>query len=138
MSFREKSAWLMAVAVLTGGVFYALATAGLSAQLGAAAPLAPVIVALVAVMAAIAIFGHVIVALLAPKDADPALDERDRIVMARAGAISAYVFATGVVCALGGYLVTRDGDALFHFVFASLFIGQFAEYALQIVFYRCA
>jgi hypothetical protein len=139
MSFRERSAWVMAAAVLLGAGFYVWATAGLSAEIGRAAPpLLPVIAALIVLMTAVAIFGHAIVVALAPKDADPALDERDRLVMARAGAISACVFATGVVCALGWYLVTRDGDALFHFVFASLFAGQFAEYVLQILFYRRA
>lgn len=135
MSFREKSAWLMAFAVLAGGAFYMWATAGLSAI---GAPLLPVLIALVILMSVIAIFGHGLIALLAPKDADPVLDERDREVMARAGAISGYVFVTGVVCALGWYLVAHDGDTLFHFVFASLFVGQLAEYALQIAFYRRA
>lgn len=139
MSFREKSAWLMGVALLAAGAFYFYVVAQMSEAVGAVAPpVTPFIVVYVIALTVIAVFGHIVIAVLAPKDAQAKRDERDRAVLFAASNRSGYVFATGTVLALGYYLFTRDGDALFHAVFASLMLGQIVEYALQIYFYRRA
>jgi hypothetical protein len=76
------------------------------------------------------------VGILSPKEANAPLDERERKIVHRAGNLSSYVFATGVVLSLGVYLFSASGDLLFYGVFASLMLGQLAEYLIQIALYR--
>jgi len=137
MSFHEKSAWLMSVALLVGGYVYFSAVNTMSAELGALAPpILPLIVGYTAILIVIAIVGHIIIAVIKPSDADDTVDERDRVVLDRAGHWSGYVMGFGVISALGCYLFMYDGNLLFYTVFASVMLAQFAEYVLQIVFYR--
>ena len=90
------------------------------------------------VLTILAAGSHIVIALLAPKDAVAPSDERDRSVSARAGAWSSYVLAAGVALALGQYLFTRNGDLLFYCVFGSWVLTQLCEYALEIALYRRA
>ncbi|MEQ8858769.1 MAG: hypothetical protein RIC56_08985 [Pseudomonadales bacterium] len=137
MAFREKSAWVMALALLFGGAFYFYLVAQMSGAVGALAPpLVPTLVGYTVLMVVIAVVGHVLAAVTAPRDAAAPEDERDRQIVHRAGHLSSYVLAVGVVLALGGYLVTRDGDLLFYAVFGSLMLGSLVEYLTQIYLYR--
>lgn len=139
MPFYEKSAWIMSIALLVGGVFYFGVVAALSASLGhLAPPMVPLIAVYSAILAVVAAVGHAVIAALAPRDAHAGLDERERLIAVRASSGSGYVLAAGVVVSLGLYLVRHDGNLLFYGVFASLMVGQLAEYALQIVRYRSA
>jgi hypothetical protein len=137
MPFREKSAWLMLIILGLTGAGYAVLVAIISKAIGRLAPpLIPLLVVFTVVLAVLAAGSHILIALLAPKDAVAPADERDRSVSARAGAWSSYVFATGVALALGQYLFTRDGDLLFYCVFGSWVLTQLCEYALEIALYR--
>jgi hypothetical protein len=71
-----------------------------------------------------------------PKEANARLDERERKITQWAGNASSYVLATGIVLSLGLYLFSHDGDVLFYTAFASLMIGQLAEYVFLIALYR--
>lgn len=71
-----------------------------------------------------------------PRAASVRLDERERIIATRSSQRAGLVFGCGVVLSLGAYLVAYDGNLLFYAVFASLMLGQIAEYALQVVSYR--
>ena len=137
MSFREKSAWVMSLALVVAGAFYLLVVVRMSATVGEIAPpLAPVVAVYVAALTLVAVFGHAIVAALSPKEANAAADERDRLIVARAGSLGGVVLAAGIVCAMGYYLFTYSGNALFHGVLVSLMLAQLAEYLRQIVLYR--
>jgi hypothetical protein len=137
MPFHEKSAWIMSLALLVGGLFYFAVVAALSASLGhLAPPVLPLIAVYTAILALVAAIGHAAIAALAARDAHAGLDERERLIAVRASSGSGYVLAAGVVLSLGVYLFRYDGNLLFYGVFASLMLGQLAEYALQIVRYR--
>jgi uncharacterized membrane protein (DUF485 family) len=137
MAFQEKSAWIMAVALLVGAVLYFGVVGVMSSSMGRLAPpVVPVVAVYSAILAIVAIVGHAVVAALAPKEANARLDERERAVHARAGQRSGVVFGFGVVASLGVYLWSYDGNLLFYCVFASLMLSQLVEYALQIVMYR--
>jgi hypothetical protein len=139
MPFHEKSAWLMGLALLAASLFYVGMVLGLSRELGQLAPpILPFVIVFTVFLTLVAIVGHILIAVLAPKEAAAAPDERERKLLALAGHRAGYVFSTGVVCGLGAYLITRDGDLLFYAVFASLIVAQLAEYAWQIWFYRTA
>lgn len=137
MSFHEKSAWIMSVALAMASVFYLRLVAAASAGLGELAPpILPAIIKFTVAMVILAIVGHVIIAIFAPKEADAPLDEREQQIMTRAGNIAGYVLGAGVITSLGIYLFTYDGHLLFYGVFAGLIVSQLAEYLVQILLYR--
>lgn len=137
MSFREKSAWIMSLALLALGLAYFYAVGAIWSESGQlAAPMLPLVIAYTVCLILLATIGHIAIAALAPRDANAAIDERERRIFERAGHYSSYVLGAGIVLSLGVYLVYRSGDLLFYTVFASLMLGQIMEYVLQIVFYR--
>jgi hypothetical protein len=137
MAFHEKSAWIMSLALLLGGIFYFGVVARISSELGhLVPPMLPLVAVYTAVLIAVAIAGHIVIALMAPKEASARLDERERLLAVRAGHHSGSIFGAGVVVSLGLYLFSYDGNLLFYCVFGSLMVSQIAEYGLQIVLYR--
>ena len=137
--FHEKSAWVMSFALLFGGVIYFGMVASLSVELGLLVPPnLPVVAIYTVILVIVAIIGHSLIAVFAPKDADAPLDERERRIFDRAGQLSGYTFATGVLSSLALYLFSYDGNLLFYAVFGSLMLGQTAEYMVQIFLFRTA
>jgi hypothetical protein len=137
MSFHEKSAWIMSFALVLGGIFYFGVVARISAEIGhLVPPIFPLVGVYTAILVVVALAGHVVIALMAPKEASAPLDERERLLTVRAGHHSGLVFGAGVIMSLGLYLVSYDGNLLFYCVFGSLMISQLVEYGLQIVLYR--
>ncbi len=137
MTFREKTAWIMVAALLLGGLFYWRVVMAGSRELGAVMPpLIPIIIIYTVILIGIAIFGHIGAALASVKTANEPQDEREVHIKARAGIFSGYVLGLGVLISLGFYLLSYDGNALFHLVFGSLMVAQFSEYAAQIILFR--
>jgi uncharacterized membrane protein len=139
MAFKEKSAWVMVIALLITGSGYVYAVSQLSAELGELAPpLFPLLIGYTVVIVIISVIGHILVALFNPREADALTDERDKRIADKAGHWSSYVLAVGVVLGLGMYLVFPSGSVLFYVVFGSLALSTLAEYGMQIYFYRHA
>jgi len=137
MAFHEKSAWIMSFALLLGGVFYFGVVARISSEIGQLAPpRLPLVAVYTAILVAVAIAGHIVIAVMTPRDASASLDERERQLAVRAGHISGLVFGAGVIMSLGLYLLSYNGNLFFYSVFGSLMISQLVEYGLQIVLYR--
>lgn len=137
MAFHEKSAWIMTFILLLVGLayFYIVAVAG-SEPGQLAQPMAPRVIVYTICLVVLSVVGHTAIAIMAPRDANAPLDERERTIVDRAGHYSSYVVAIGIVLSLGLYMLSHDGDLLFYTVFASLMIGQIMEYAFQILLYR--
>lgn len=137
MPFQEKSAWVMSVALLAGGAFYIKSVAAASAALGnLAPPNMPSLLTYTIILIVLAVIGHIVIAALAPEDANEATDERERRTNERAGHLSGYVLGVGVLLALGLYLFTYDGNIMFYVLFGSLMLSQLVEYGLQILLLR--
>lgn len=137
MPFREKSAWIMAFLLSALGAAYFYAVSAIWSESGQlAAPMLALVIIYTICLTVLAIVGHTAIAILAPKDANAATDERERRIFDRAGHYSSYFIVAGIVTSLALYLVSRDGDLLFYTVFASLMSGQIMEYVFQIAFYR--
>ncbi|GGB66387.1 hypothetical protein [Henriciella pelagia] len=137
MSFHEKSAWAMAVILLAGLGWYVRTIAGMSAGMEQLAPpVLPVVIAYIVVIVILSIVGHVLIAVAKPSEADDMMDERDKLIAARAGNVSGVLLGVGVLAALGAYLFTYDGNLLFHAAFLALMVSQIAEYGARIVYYR--
>lgn len=135
MSFREKSAWLMAgVLGLAGAVYVWLAQSVVEAT-GTAAP-GPAVIPFVLLVIAASVVVQVVLAVSAPREAMRAADERERAAQGRAAILSGLVLGAGIVCSLGAYVVRPDGNTLFHFVLVSLIVAQIVDYAAQIILFR--
>ena len=137
MSFHEKTAWVMAAVLLAGGAFYFNKVVSMSGALGQVAPpVAGLVVGYVIVIVILSILGHITVAVTKPSEADDRMDERDRIIAARAGSFSGVLLGIGVIAALGNYLVRQDGNLLFHIAFGAMMVAQLGEYGAKIMLYR--
>jgi hypothetical protein len=143
MSFREKSAWVMVLALLVAGVNYFRIVGYTSLAHGhISPPSSGLVMVYIISLTLIAVFGQVVISALSPTEAQAGADERDRLIAARAGSVFGHVLAIALVGVLlsyvlgphGGTLV--NGDALFQGALSSLMIAQVAEYAAQIWFYR--
>jgi hypothetical protein len=138
MSFREKSAWVMAALMTLAGLFYLDLVVGASLRLGAPAPPVGIFVAYVVLVVIGSVVVQTALALSAPKEASAPADERERPLLQRAGNWSGTVLAVGAVGALLHYLQHGNGNLLFHTLLGSLIVSQIAEYVFQIALLRRA
>lgn len=137
MAFREKTAWIMSIALLLGGVFYWGVVIAGTQELGASMPpLIPIIAVYVGILVVISIIGHIGAALTSLKTANDPADEREAQIAARSTILSDYIMGLGTLISLGLYLIRYDGNQLFHLVFGTLMVAQFAQYATQIILFR--
>lgn len=137
MSFREKTAWVMAIILTLAGAYYFHTLWKASVALGGLAPpLIYLTIPYVILVVIASIVSMTTLALSSPKEANAPADERERIVHDRAGNWSGYVLAFGVICGMGYYFARRDGDVFFHIVVGSLMLSQIVEYVFQIVLLR--
>ena len=136
MSFREQSAWVMAVLMALAGLYYLNLVVGASRQFGAPAPPVGIFIVYVVLVVIVSVAAQVGLALSAPKEANAPADERERPVLQRAGNWSGIVLGIGAVTSLLYYLQHGNGNLLFHMVMGSLIVSQIAEYAFQIALFR--
>lgn len=136
MSFREKSAWVMAALTLLVGLYYLHLVVGASRALGAPAPPVRIFIIYVVLFVVGSVVAQVVLAMISPREANAPADERERPEIQRAGNWSGIVLGIGAVLSLLHYLHHRDGNLLFHSVLGSLIVSQVAEYVFQIVLLR--
>ena len=130
MSFRERSAWVMACTLVFIGGFY------LKLVIGDGVPPSYAAVPFVLGTIVLSIAAQVVLAVISPREASSPVDERERLVIQKAAHFSSYVLATGVVVGLGAFMISQDGMKLFHIVLTSLILGQITEYSAQIFLLR--
>ena len=131
MSFREKSAWAMALVMIVTGALYLTMVASYPD-----APAMGVTLPWVLLVIILSIVVQTILALSSPREASAPADERERRISHKAAHFSSYVLATGVVVGLGQFMVTQDGSKMFHIILTCLILSHIAEYGAQILFFR--
>ena len=137
MGFRELSAVIMASLLTLLGLFYINAVVSMARSLDAIpAPNVPLMVVTTVLLVIGAIIAHTVVAIASPEDANAPEDERDRLVLWRAGNVSGWVLGAGVFVGLWHFIFKSDGNLLFHILVGSLIVAQIAEYVCQIIYYR--
>lgn len=137
MSFKEKSAWLMLLALGVATALYTYSVILISKEIGQLVPpIFPSLIAYTVILVIIAVIGHILLAVLSPKDASSGNDEREKIIFARAGSAASFVMGFCIVISLGIYLFTYNGHLLFYTVFGSLILSQLFEYVAQIFYFR--
>ncbi|MEL6860141.1 MAG: hypothetical protein AAFO74_17290 [Pseudomonadota bacterium] len=137
MAFKEKSAWVMSIALIVAGAFYAWSVFIIWQAAGMVPP--PNVLGLavgVVIIIAIAIFGHIVAAIGNPMDANAPEDERDRLVVWRAGNLGGLVLGALSMTGLFHFAVLGNGNLLFHMIIGALTLSQLAEYVLTIWYYR--
>ena len=135
MSFREKSAWAMGAVILVTGLFWANLALSIPADAPSVAQVGPLIPYVLAVIV-LSIIVQVLLAAFSPRDAEMVADERERIVIDRAGHWSGTVLGVAVITGVIHHFWYGHGNALFLWVVGGLILAQLAEYAFQIYLFR--
>lgn len=132
MTFQEKSLWVMLVGSLVGfGVYFSAVLPGHGASV---LPQDVVLFAVaVAMLVAISVAGHVIIAVL---DQRTDADERDRSIELAGTRNASYVLATGVFTSLCVALLIPGNFAFTHVLLAFWVLAQLVQIASQLVRYR--
>lgn len=133
MSFREKSAWAMALISGIAGLWYLNTLVALAAGEGTTPAPLGLLIRYVIVIVVASIVAQVTLAVITPTEAEAPADERERLVLDRAGSQAGDVLTFGLLVSLGWFLMQRDGNLLFHMAFVSLIVAQTAQYLLLAV-----
>ena len=132
MSFREKSAWVMAAVMAFAGLYYFK----LGREVGWDAPPFGVFVPFVGLVIVASVVAQTTLAIWTPKEASAPADERERPLLDRAGNWAGWVLAAALVGAMWHFLYHRDANLFFHLAMGSLILSQASEYVFQLVLFR--
>ena len=136
LSFNEKSAWAMIVALLGAGGLYTGSVLSAFFTAGGILPPGRLAILFVVLLVLISIVTHIAVAISAPSEAEETRDERDKTALHFAGNWSGIALGIGTITSLLAYLVVRDGDLLFHCMFLSLIVASLVDYVMRLIAYR--
>ncbi len=132
MTFKETSAWLVLAALILifGGYAWSLYEAG-SFGAGTTRMMFFSIVTFVVVL----IVAHIAVAIVAPKSANEAADERDRRIDLKAEEAGSFILHCAVLYALGAALI--EGNYLLaNILFLGLALSGIVKALCQVFLYR--
>ena len=135
MSFREKIAWISVVSTILvwGGFFgFMAATGGTAHGMVYVTGFVGAVVAQAIIVAAAAI----VTALLSPKEASAARDERDRNISRRAYAYAYPVLLSLVLCVAAGMHFGLRAHGMAYGIMGAIVIAEIVHYGAQIVGYR--
>ena len=132
MAVREMVAWAMVLlfGLVGAGSLSSIWSVGLSA-----APQTSVIAGAGVMVTGVVVL-EIALAIFLPRQSSAPPDERERLIVARAGHWAGLIFLVGVLPALGHYAVHGDGNLMFHVIVLSLFVSGLVEYGSQIILFR--
>ena len=142
MSFREKSLWVMLLAMGLAAFFYGYAVAYVSHEQFETVPWramtvnAPMVVMFhiaVAVLVVFAILGHLVIVLF---DRHTEEDERDRLIALKGAQVGGFVLATGVFFALWLAVISTGNLGFTQLLLAFWVLAQMIDYAVQLWLHR--
>jgi hypothetical protein len=142
MSFREKSLWVMLLAMALATFFYGHAVAYVSHEqfetvawrsMTVNAPMVVMFHIAVAVLVAFAIFGHLVIVLFDRRTDE---DERDRLIALKGAQVGGFVLATGVFFALWLAVISTGNFGFTQLLLAFWVLAQMTDYAVQIWLHR--
>lgn len=142
MSFHEKSnALMLGAMVLVYGVYFMVvlglpALNGIDIDVNARLVMSNgLMLASVVALVVMAIVGHILIAVLAPKDADKH-DERDKLIEMRGDQRGGFVMAFGALCGMGLAMLAMPHFWIVNVILAGLVLGEIVKAVSKIVDYR--
>ena len=142
MSFHEKSNALMLGAIVLVYGAYFLIVLGLPVMSGTDIDVNARLVmsnglmlGSVVALVAIAIIGHILITVLAPKDADKH-DERDRMIEMRGDQRGGFVMAFGALCGMGLAMLAMPHFWIVNAILAGLVLGEIVKAVSKLIDYR--
>lgn len=135
MPFREKIAWIsVSTTVLIWGSFFGFMAATHGRYPGMLYVAG--FVGAVMTQAILVAVASIVTALLAPRDASAASDERDRTIARRSYAIAYPVLLTLVVCVAASLHMGMTAIGMAYGIMGAIVIAEIVHYGAQIVGYR--
>ena len=139
MSFREKSAWITLVTLVVVSVLWAM-----HFPWGRDFTLAPdsnpfVFHALVLAtisFVVIVVVAHIVVAVLAPREANARADEREQLIGLKATRLGAYAYVTLSMSSVFLIHLGANEIGLAYFLVASLVIAEIISCVARIIYHR--
>lgn len=136
MSFQEKSTWITTTAMIIVYGWYFVSVLGQvgSVDVGEIGYRGMMLVT-VGALVVLLIVGHVLAAVIDPKEADRS-DDRDREINRRGEFIGGYVLGTGVLVALAFAMFEVEHFWIANTLLLSLVISEVVTGAVKILLYR--
>lgn len=137
MSLREAVSWSMLVATVVVSVMYGHAVWSGWKEAGSAPnPNYILIVWLTVIYVALAAAGSIISAILSQNSGDLEHDERDLLIMYKAGAYGGSALGFAVAGAMYFYFATSNPNVMFHYCAGALLFGSLINYGVKVFLYR--
>jgi hypothetical protein len=139
MSFREKSAWITLITLIFVSVAWAT-----HFPWGRAFTLAPdpnpflfhTLVLATITFVVVVVVAHIVVAILAPREASAPADERERLIGLKATRLAAYVYAMLSLSSIFLIHLGANEIGLAYLVLISFVIGELVNCTARIIYYR--
>jgi protein-S-isoprenylcysteine O-methyltransferase Ste14 len=136
MSFQEKSTWIYAViSVIVPGVYFATVIGQLQNTAVTEIAYQGTMLATIGLGIALAIIGHIAVAMSSSKDADKS-DERDTNINRYGEYVGSFVLYGGMLGALGLALAESEQFWIANAIYSTFILAALATSAVKIVAYR--
>ena len=136
MSFREKSAWISFVVIITFGLLWLLNVIGVEFYGLHQHPMKVFFVMLVALVAA-EVGLHIAIALQSPREARTPKDERERLIDLKASRVGFYVLMVGAWASIATmHLPNSNRFTMAQAMMGSIIIATLTRFAVQIALYR--
>lgn len=137
MSFREKSAWISLLAYLgIYGFYFANVATALANGNADGSHFLGLFAQSVVLFVLVTIIFTVIIAVLAPRDAQAPQDEREKLIALKASSASSYVLASGVVLIIGMLFFGAGDFLVINLLFFALVLSEVFRIAMQIALTR--
>jgi hypothetical protein len=137
MSFREKSAWISVLTYLGVYGYYFWTLAGMiRAGHTEGLPFVGLLVKLMVLLVVLEIVLHIAVAILRPKDAQAAVDEREKLIALKAVRNAFQVVMLGAVCTIAAIALGAPIFFTVNGLFLAVVLAELTRFGGQIVYYR--
>jgi uncharacterized membrane protein len=138
MSFREKCDWLSFVSLCLLGIYFAEIARGIlgGGHSGGPYHYFTLFWVLVVVLIVIQVVTHIALAMRSPRDAQTAVDERERLIHLRATRPAYYVLLVGTFLTIGTMHMGFNTWEFAHCILLVIWIAELARYGMRLYFYR--
>jgi len=139
MSFREKSAWIMLITLALMSLLWAMHFPWGTGFTLAPDPNPSVFYALVLAtisFVVLVVVAHIVVAVLAPRDANARADEREQLIGLRAARLGAYVYAALSMSSVFLIHLGANEIGLAYFLVVSLIVAEIVNCVARIIYHR--